>query len=234
VDGTTIAPAEPETPKPTVPYTGHSWPGQLWDNGKISNCGSQKPIKKNIVNGTCSISFNGRKPAHVSIPGCFTQGTGLTEVVCNGVDGVTNPEGLDVVVFWDQEANYDGDGVDNSTCGTEDDISAIDCTDNGAEPSEPMFDNIANNFHSGDARQTYNVQIFGTSGSTSYTLDMRDMNGIKASVFNATCGFCTSTTFSGSTVSIDVNKDAWKSTLISVQIESDSQLSPHTSTIIAY
>ena len=94
-----------------------------------------------------------------------------------------------------------------------------------------MFDNISNNFHTGDVEMTYNVQIFGTAGSASYTLDMKDMGGNDANIQNVTCGYCTSTVFEGSTVQIDVNKDAWKSTLINLQITSDSQLSPHTSSI---
>ena len=77
----------------------------------------------------------------------------------------------------------------------------------------------------------YNVQIFGAAGSESYTLDMKDMNGLSADVKNVTCGYCISATFSGSTIMLDVNKDAYKSTLINLQVETDSQLSPHTSTI---
>merc|ERR1712088_196390 len=230
----TPTPTEAPTPAPTEPYTGHSWPGRMYgDENKISNCGSQKPLENNIVNGTCTIDFNGRTPAHVSIPGCFTEGTGMTQVICNGVDGVTNPASLDVVVFWEQELNADQDDVDNSTCGTADDITAINCVDNSAEPSRAMFDNISNNFHAGATRMTHNVQIFGAAGSTSYTHDMRDMQGEAANVYNATCGMCTTTTFDGSTVTIEANKDASQSTLITVQIDSDSAMSPHTSTIVS-
>ena len=133
-------------------------------------------------------------------------------------------------MFWQQDFDSEGE-LDNSTCGTEADITAINCRDNYAEPSDPMFDNISNNFHTGDTMMTYNVQIFGTAGSASYTLDMKDMGGADAEIKNATCGYCTSITYSGSTIMMDVNKDAWKSTLINLQITTDSQLSPHTSTI---
>ena len=67
------------------------------------------------------------------------------QVTCNGVEGVTNTDGFDVTVFWEQGFGLDG-LLDNSTCGYEEDIS-MTCVDNGAEPSVALFDNIANNFH---------------------------------------------------------------------------------------
>lgn len=199
----------------------------------ISHCGAQRKLQAASVNSTCSISFDGFPANHISIPGCFTSGTGTNTVTCNGIDGVTNPDSLDVLVFWDQEIDPMTGELDNSTCGNAANIQLVaDCVDNGAEPSIPLFDNIANNYHSGEAMQEYNVQIFGAVGSSSYTLSMKDMAGNDANIFNATCGFCTDITYSGNMVSMDVNSDASKSLLINLQIKSDSQLSPHTSTIV--
>ena len=81
-----------------------------------------------------------------------------TQVTCNGVEGVTNTDGFDVTVFWEQGFGLDG-LLDNSTCGYEEDIS-MECVDNGAEPSVALFDNIANNFHSTGSSQNFQVRKY--------------------------------------------------------------------------
>lgn len=77
-------------------------------------------------------------------------------MTCNGVEGVTNTDGFDVTVFWEQGFGLDG-LLDNSTCGYEEDIT-MSCVDNGAEPSVALFDNIANNFHSSGSSQNFQVR----------------------------------------------------------------------------
>ena len=115
------------------------------------------------MNATCTIDFGSYQGSvkHLSIPGCFNNGNGYE---CNGVDGVTNPDELDVTVFWDQAFDSVTGTLDNSTCGYEEDIS-VSCVDNGAEPADPLFDNISNNYHDkGAGARTSNVQIFGARG----------------------------------------------------------------------
>ena len=142
-----------------------SWPGQVWDavEGTYTNCGTNVQLAAAAVNGTCTVDFGAYQGSvkHLSIPGCFNNGSGYE---CNGVDGVTNPDELDVTVFWDQAFDAVTGTLDNSTCGYEEDIT-INCVDNGAEPADPLFDNISNNYHDkGAGARTSNVQIFGARG----------------------------------------------------------------------
>merc|ERR1719216_1012 len=170
-----------------------SWPGQVWDadQGTYTNCGTNAFVAGGSINGTCTIKFD--KPTrHVSIPGCFSAGQ-TKDFECNGVEGVTRGEGFDVTVFWDQ--TLDGNGkLDNSTCGTFDDIE-ISCVDNGYEPQTAMLDNISNNFHADNAgaAQTNKIQIFGARGTDAYTVSFADNFGDAVSLTNATCDwFCSS------------------------------------------
>ena len=114
-----------------------SWPGQAYNGTIYQYCGTKVTLAAASVNATCSLDFNGFDFAHISIPGCFSQGMGSNIVECNGVEGVTDPENLDVTVFWQQDFDLDGN-LDNSTCAEDADIT-FSCQDNGAAPSGLFF-----------------------------------------------------------------------------------------------
>ena len=110
-----------------------SWPGQAY-NGTIYNyCGTKKTLPAESINATCTLDFNGYNFAHISIPGCFSQGKGYNIVECNGVEGVTDPANLDVTIFWQQELDFNNN-LDNSTCADDSDVNVV-CEDNGQAPS---------------------------------------------------------------------------------------------------
>ena len=110
-----------------------SWPGQA-HNGTIYNyCGTKVTLAADSINATCTLDFNGFEFAHISIPGCFSQGKGSNVVECNGVEGVTDAENLDVTIFWQQELDFD-QNLMNSTCAEDSDVT-VDCQPNGQAPS---------------------------------------------------------------------------------------------------
>ena len=193
----------------------------MWDAdaGTYTNCGTNAFLAGEPINGTCTIEF--LKPTrHVSIPGCYSAG-GTANFECNGVEGVTREDGFDVTVFWDQA--FEDGKLDNSTCGTFDDIS-IECVPNGQEPQVAMLDNLSNNFHADNsgAAQTTKVQIFGAKGTDTYDVIFRDNFNNAVPLTNATCDwFCD--TFNDEQkelgmLSFTVNKDSTNIQLFELNI----------------
>merc|ERR1719436_1422906 len=103
------APGPTDAPAP-APTASPNWPGQAVDN-KIplgSSCGSQAFKKANPVNATCTISFNGYTPAFVSVAGSFPLPQFPGEYKYTGFEGISNDEVQDVLVFWTQSVDADG------------------------------------------------------------------------------------------------------------------------------
>jgi len=171
-----------------------NFPGRV-DDGVLSACGSKRLFAdKGVVNSTCTISFGGFNPQHVSVPNCMSAGGGAFEgMECDFIAG----GGLEVLVFWEQGLNGTG-FPDGSTCGNYTDISAT-CTDNGEQPSGLRIGNAANNYHSGDAEVTHNVDFFGATDAGA-TVVLNDQDGNAASVTNATCASCGSISFTDNSV----------------------------------
>merc|ERR1712176_1646383 len=187
-----------------------SWPGQVWDavEGTYTNCGTNVQIAAAAVNATCTFDFGDYQGAvkHLSIPGCFNNGAGYQ---CNGVEGVTNSDELDVTVFWDQAFDAATGTLDNSTCGYEEDIS-VSCIDNGA------------------GARTSNVQIFGARATDTYTMQFKDNFGTIVPLLNATCDWYCDTidtdSLASGQVTVNVNKDATSVQLFQLQIPNESEI----------
>jgi hypothetical protein len=131
-----------------------SWPGQNNDAG--GTCGSSGMVPANAVNSTCTISFGGFTPVFVSVAGAFK--TGDNEYT--GFDGISNEEEQSFLVFWSQSAGLDGE-MDNSTCGTADDVS-ITCSDNGAANDTP---NLIGNFIMDPRQTSFQVPVANHNGA---------------------------------------------------------------------
>jgi len=110
-----------------------SWPGQAYDGTIYNYCGTKVTLAAESINATCTLDFNGFDFAHISIPGCFSQGKGSNVVECNGIEGVTDPNNLDVTIFWQQELDFDNNLI-NSTCAEDSDVTLV-CESNDMAPS---------------------------------------------------------------------------------------------------
>jgi hypothetical protein len=178
------APVTAEPPKP-------NWPGQDVTLG--STCGSQAKIAANPVNATCTLSFGGYKTAFVSVAGSFPL-PNVGPMTFTGFEGISNAETQDVLVFWAQELDADGN-PDNSTCGTDADIQ-INCEDYGGAWMTP---NLVSNF-AHDPRQTsFSVGVMNHDDS--FTMDMG------AGWSNATSDHASCTT-SGNTLACPLGPDS--------------------------
>jgi len=168
-DGYNPAPEDPtEAPAP-APVADPNWPGQA-SGGVIafgSSCGSQAFLKANPVNATCTLSFNGLTPKFVSVAGSFPL-PAVGKYSFTGFDGISNAETQDVLVFWDQQVDANGD-PDNSTtggCGLDTDIS-VSCEDYGGAWMTPNL--VSNYAH--DPRQT-SFQVGVMNHDDSFTMNM--------------------------------------------------------------
>jgi len=170
------------------------WPGRV-DDGVLSACGAKRTFKDlGKVNSTCTINFGGFNPQHVSVPNCMSAGGGAFEgMECDFIAG----GGLEVLAFWEQGLNGTG-FPEGSTCGNFTDITAS-CTDPDERPAGLRMGNGANNYHSGDAEVTHNVDFFGATDAGA-TVVLNDQDGNAADVTNATCSSCGSISFTGNSV----------------------------------
>jgi len=142
--------------------------------GVGQQCGTTVSIKANAVNSTCTIDTNGFPVHFMSVAGSFP--TSATTYV--GFPGASNDEDQEVFIMWEEGLDADGK-LDNTTCGTEADIS-ITCVDDGAMDGTP---NLIGNFIM-DPRQTH----FGVpvaNGDADFAFDMTSSAGT-----NMTSGHC--------------------------------------------
>jgi len=171
-DGYNPAPEDP-TDAP-APAADPNWPGQAVGNEIPlgSSCGSQAFIKANPVNATCTITFNSYKPAFVSVAGSFPL-PAVGKYKYTGFEGISNAETQDVLVFWYQELDADGN-PDNTTCGLDTDID-VDCVDYGGAWLTPnLLSNYAHDprqtsFQVGVANHDVNFQYNMGAGATNAT-----------------------------------------------------------------
>jgi len=87
-----------------------------------------------------------------------------------GFEGVSSADNQNILVFWAQQ-EVDG-YLDNSTCGTVDDIS-VECTDNGAADLTP---NLVNNFVN-DPRAT-SFQVGVANAGADFAVDLSEYGPI--------------------------------------------------------
>jgi len=116
--------------------TATEWQGQNVDQ----TCGAIATVDAgdSPVNATCTFSLNGYDAKFVSVGGVFWTGANTF----TSFDGVFDGSDVEVLVFFPQSENADGD-LDNSTCGTAADIS-VSCSDNGqAEDRANLIGNFA-------------------------------------------------------------------------------------------
>jgi hypothetical protein len=182
------APGPTDAPAP-APVADPNWPGQVGADGKINlgmSCGSQAFVEANPINATCTMSFGGRKPVFVSVAGSFPLPQFPGEYKYTGFEGISNDEVQDVLVFWTQSVDADGN-PDNTTCGTDEDIN-VECEDYGGAWLTP---NLVSNF-AHDPRQT-SFQVGVANHDDSFAFDMG------AGWFNATSGHAECVT-SGDTI----------------------------------
>ena len=124
------------------------WPGQEVNDP----CGTQKQFAESSVNATCTLDFNGKTPWRVYLGGEWITGANTF----TNFDGM-GADAIDVVVFWAQ--GNDGDGnLDNSTCGTVDDVT-VSCVDQGAAVAGVFFQETANDYRMAKG-SNYNIQVF--------------------------------------------------------------------------
>jgi len=199
------------------------WPGQVGGPA----CGSQLIYEDAsvAVNSTCTVSFNGFTPQHVSIPNCYNPGQGsFDNIEC---DIIVGGDVLDILVFWEQPGN--DTWIDTTTCGNYTDIS-VSCSDNGAPPTGNRMGNMANNYHSDDQVVKYNVDFYNPGNDGTFVVTLADQDGIAADIINASCISCESVLVTdGSSLSITVGD--FESLLNQVEIYTSSQISNIKSTI---
>jgi len=196
-----------------------NFPGRL-----DSPCGSKRVFAgKGEVNSTCTISFNNFNPQHVSVPNCLSSGGGAFEgMTC---DFAAGGDSLEVLAFWEQSNN--GTHVDPTTCGNYTDIT-VSCTAPDVAPVGLKMGNMANNFHSGDAEVTHNVDFYGVDGSGA-TVVLADQDGNPANLINATCSSCGSISFTGNSITLTSGDGG--ELFNQVEITTTSQISNVKSTI---
>lgn len=148
---------------------GTDWPGQNNDAG--GTCGSSGTVSANAVNATCTLSFGGFTPVFVSVAGAFPTG-GNTYT---GFEGISNDAEQSFLVFWSQ-SEVDGE-MDNSTCGTADDVT-ISCSDNGAADATA---NLIGNFIMDPRQTSFQVPVANHNGA--FAFDATAYNP----TFNSTC-----------------------------------------------
>jgi hypothetical protein len=135
---------------------GTDWPGQ--SEGAGTTCGSSGSVSANAVNATCTISFGGYTPVFVSVAGAFPTG-GNTYT---GFEGASNDAEQNFLVFW-EEFEVDG-AMDNSTCGTADDVT-ISCTDNGAADGTA---NLIGNYIMDPRQTSFQVPVANHDGAFAF------------------------------------------------------------------
>lgn len=139
---------------------GTDWPGQ--GTGPGETCGSSGTVTANAVNATCTISYGGFSPVFVSVAGAFKTGDNMY----TGFDGISSKDEQSFLVFWAQTMDVDGN-MDNSTCGTQADVS-ISCSDNGA--ADDTADLIGNFVM--DPRQTsFQVPVANHGANPAFAYD---------------------------------------------------------------
>merc|ERR1739848_21955 len=198
------------------------WPGQPGG----AACGSQLTYESDTVavNSTCTVSFNGQTPQHVSIPNCFNAGQGSFDSI--DCDIIVGGGTLDVLVFWEQAGNETW--VDESTCGNWTDID-VSCSDNGAPPAGKRVGNIANNYHSGTDTVKLNFDVYGLDeGGTA--IAFADQAGNSANIINATCSSRGSITYGSNSITITKSRDGTE-LLNQIEIFTEAQISNIKSTI---
>merc|ERR1712012_412523 len=155
-----------------------NWPGQSVEN----TCGSlvTRATGDSPVNATCTISFGANlDPWFVSIPGAFW--TSANEFT--SFDGVVDGDAeVEVLVFWRQNVDSNGD-LDNSTCPLdEDELAAsvsVSCTDNGAANGSA---NLIGNFAFAPDIHSYQVPV--ANPSDSFAADLSAFGDVNALTCN--------------------------------------------------
>lgn len=143
-----------------------SWPGQ----GETDPCGSSQAFSVSSINSTCTLDFGAYAPYRVYLGGEYI--TGMYSFT--NYEGMTEGKAVDVVVFWEEFLGADGE-LDNSTCGTDADVT-VNCVDNGAALEGVFFQETAND-HRMAKGSNYNVQIAGAVAGDVLSIALMDAEG---------------------------------------------------------
>jgi len=217
-----------------------------WEaNQDAPHCGCQIFHDESVINKTCSVKFTypekygkpvngGVEPHFVSVASTYMVGREAEAdgslFKFTGYDEVTNPNTLDILVFYEQDhcfsegsnghlvniTAYDqaevyklytmSDEQKEALCDYE-----LVCVDSGFVPGVHL-----GNFNYDIARsvQTYTVPIYGLEKDQTATFTLKDYNGDDNNCMNAlaheghgTAGGCSSNTTCGNTISFSHNED---------------------------
>lgn len=163
--------------------TATEWPGQSVD----STCGAIATVNAgdSPVNATCTLSMNGYNANFVSVGGVFWTGANTF----TSFDGVFDGSDVEVLVFFEQSVALDGEGMDNTTCGTAADISVV-CSDNGMANDSA---NLIGNFAFAPDNNSFQVPV--ANADDSFAVDLSAFGALD----NQTCNGAAMTT-SGSSI----------------------------------
>ncbi|CAG5077858.1 Oidioi.mRNA.OKI2018_I69.PAR.g8829.t1.cds [Oikopleura dioica] len=146
------------------------WQGQ----NDVQTCGAVASVDAgdSPVNATCTISFGGYATSFVSVGGVFW----TSDSTFTSFEGIFEGSTVEVLAFFPQ--SYDADGnLDNSTCGTEADIS-VSCVDQGAAEGRA---NLIGNF--AFAPDNNNFQVPVANADDSFAVDLSSFGAVQ----NQTC-----------------------------------------------
>nr|CAC83966.1 Oikosin 7C protein [Oikopleura dioica] len=158
------------------------WQGQSLS----STCGAIATVDAgdSPVNATCTFSTGAYNTNFVSVGGVFwTSGSTFTSF-----DGIFDGKSVEVLVFFEQSLNADGD-LDNSTCGEAADIT-VSCSDNGSADSTA---NLIGNFAFAPDNNSFQVPV--ANADASFAVDLSAFGALA----NQTCNGAAMTT-SGSSI----------------------------------
>jgi len=213
-------------------------------NFDAPHCGCQIFHDESVINKTCSIKFTypgkygsaGDDPHFVSVASTYMVGRGSADdgsslFQFTGYDEVTNPNQLDILVFYEQDHCFRADRAEEAK---NTNFSAIDqstvweyyamddeqkgdlcnyelvCDDTGFVPGVHL-----GNFNYDIARsvQTYTVPIYGLEKGQKATFTLKDYNGDDNNCMNAlaheghgTADGCSSNTTCANTISFSHNE----------------------------
>jgi len=199
--------------------TENHWPG----NSNAPHCGcnlvfdaAEAMPAGGYINSTCSLSFPypAEDPHFVSVASSYMLGrerqNGPDRFMFTGFDEVSNPDVLDILVFYEEIDCPKDENETAKYCQYE-----LECVDNG-EPHKGVF---LGNFNYDIARsvQTYTVPVYGLEQGEIATFNIKDYYGEPANCMNAKShhghGFvddkssCSDNTTCGNTIIYEQNED---------------------------
>merc|ERR1712088_731438 len=161
------------------------WPA----NDNMDTCGCQLIYENSysMINSTCTLNFK-VKPYHLQVASSFA--VGFSEGIENlysytGFEGLSDPTGQNVVVFWEREYCQDamtGEDLLNSTENLGNYFNGLTCQDNGEALAGVYLGSFVHDYER--STQNYNVAIKGLQHDDVAIVDFNDFDNSLLAVQN--------------------------------------------------